>query len=208
MTTMRKKRPLNRERVEFRDARLFVIATEGKHTEPQYFRLFHTTKIQIEILPTEDGASSPQSILNRIDDYRKSYDLGEDDQLFVVIDRDRWPERTLSQVSQHCSQRGYILAVSNPCFELWLYLHFLDVTDNLNSCNEFSNAIRDVVGEYNKTNLKSEHYSIEAVCQAASRAASLDISTTDRWPQSVGTHVYKILEELLPFIDSLVSGDR
>jgi RloB-like protein len=70
----------------FRDAKLFVVATEGTHTEPQYFGMFHSTRIKLELLPTENGASSPEAVLQRLKEYISEYQIKEDDQLFVVID--------------------------------------------------------------------------------------------------------------------------
>ncbi|WP_199314156.1 hypothetical protein [Planktothrix sp. FACHB-1365] len=36
-----------------RDARLFIIATEGRDTEKQYFQgMFHDSRIKIEVLST------------------------------------------------------------------------------------------------------------------------------------------------------------
>ena len=51
------------------------------------------------------------------------------DELCLVIDRDKqsWTEATISEVAQFCHAKQYILALSNPCFELWLLIHHYDV---------------------------------------------------------------------------------
>ena len=33
----------------------------------------------------------------------------------------------ISAIAAECQSKGYFLAVSNPCFEIWLLLHFEDV---------------------------------------------------------------------------------
>lgn len=46
-----------------RDAKLFIIATEGEATEKQYFSLFQSTKIKVEVLATgDDHKSAPAYI--------------------------------------------------------------------------------------------------------------------------------------------------
>jgi hypothetical protein len=80
-----------------RDAHLIVIATEGGHTEEQYFDIFESKKVQIKVLPTEDGYSAPKHVLQRLANYKKEYQIGKDDQLWLMIDRDRWNESQLSE---------------------------------------------------------------------------------------------------------------
>jgi hypothetical protein len=71
-----------------RDARLFVIATEGKETEKQYFNMFNSSRIKVEVLPTgEDGKSAPQYVLDRLDGFREQYDLDADDMIKEAIER-------------------------------------------------------------------------------------------------------------------------
>lgn len=195
--TSRRKRPLDRGKVEFRDAQLFIIATEGELTEPQYFEMFRSTRIQIEILPTVNGASAPGAVLDRLDKYSAKYDLDDEDRLFLVIDRDSWPEKALSEVAQHCAPHGYELAVSNPCFEFWIYLHFAGGLVGHSIDTDFDAEIRSVLGEYNKKNLKPEKFSRAAVKAAIERAKKLDTSAGDRWPQSLGTRAYLVAEAIV-----------
>ena len=199
--TSRKKRPLEREGA-IRDAKLMVIATEGSHTEGQYFSFFKSSRIQIKILPTTDGKSSPSSVLNRLDQFYKDYDLDPDDYLVLVIDTDRWLEATLSSVAAECSRKGFTLAVSNPCFELWLHLHFSNDIDQSNSCSDYAEEIRKLLGEYNKANLKQEHYTEEAIKDAIKRSKKL-ANVDDRWPQQHGTDVHKVVK----IIQEHIAGD-
>ena len=76
-----KPRKLDRENGIVRDASLIVIASEDTHAVKQYFQRFHTTKVQVEILPTEDGRSSPQAVVQRLDDYKADRQLGPGDEL-------------------------------------------------------------------------------------------------------------------------------
>lgn len=69
--TSRKKRPLDRTVEHVRDCRLIIIAAEGRHTEKQYFSLFHNPRVQVKVLSTEDdGCSAPNHVLARLDVFR------------------------------------------------------------------------------------------------------------------------------------------
>lgn len=53
-----------------------------------------------------------------------------DDFFGMVIDRDRLTHtdpKQLLAICNECAQNGFRFCISNPCFELWLYLHKVDV---------------------------------------------------------------------------------
>lgn len=133
---MRSRNSLMRERREaFRDARLIVIASEGKDTERIYFKAlakeYTNPRVHVHILErseAEQNNSSPEHVLKQLNDYKEQYALEADDELWLVIDKDRWTEAMLSRVATECTQDEYMhMALSNPCIELWLLLHLVDV---------------------------------------------------------------------------------
>jgi hypothetical protein len=73
-------------------------------------------------------------------------------------------------------RQGVNVALSKPCFELWLLLHHIDDTalGMLPAARDVENRLRSVLGEYNKTNLKREHYPHASVHHACIRAERLD----------------------------------
>lgn len=114
----------------FRDAKLVVVATEGEKTEPAYFNqlkvAYPNPRIHLEIIPSKDGASSPKHILQSLVEFKKEYRVREDDELWIVIDRDfkSWTMKELKECMQLCKQKKFLMAISNPSFEIWLLLHF------------------------------------------------------------------------------------
>lgn len=190
-------------RKEFvRDAKLCVIASEGTNTEKQYFEgLFGSAKLKVEVLDTGlTGLSAPEHVLARLSDFEERYDLGEEDERWLMVDVDRIRPEFLSQVCQEALQRGFQLAISHPCFELWLYLHFQDVQTPDNRCQVWEQRLRDTLGSYNKSHLNLKLFTRGNITQAIGRAKALDINLTTRWPVSNGSHVYKITERLLEHI--------
>ncbi|SRR6266545_2430194 len=207
---MRKKRPLDRTTNVVRDANLIVIASEDKYAARQYFAFFRSTKIQFKVLETEDGKSAPEHVLDRLDEYMKEFDIGEGDEFWLVCDCDHWNKsghiKNLVGAIQECRQKGIQVALSNPCFELWLLLHFADFppAEKL-TCVEVEKQIRKAVGAYDKTKVYNLPIDSEGVKSAVKRSA-------DNQPASSGipdrpqTGVHRIIQDLLD--RGIISVDR
>ncbi|MBM9578897.1 RloB domain-containing protein [Leptospira sp. 201903070] len=203
--TSRKKRPLKREMLPLRDASLIIIACEGQKTEKQYFNseIFHSSRLQVIVLETKDGNSAPKHILERLRKYKDSYKLEANDQLWLMIDVDRWPNEQISEVCGEALKiKNTSLAVSNPCFEVWLYLHFEAIKQTVNSKDIESMLKAKMGGSYNKSNLEIEHFK-GSIIDAVGRSKELDKDKVSaRWPGNPGTHVYKVIEEIWKIIKS------
>jgi hypothetical protein len=201
-----------------RSPRLIVIASEGMHTEKIYFedmasvKYYRNPGVHVEVLERDETASSPEHVIITLDNYRKKYSLtlNKDDELWLVIDRDRWKLRELSSVATKCYQKSFLLACSNPCFELWLLLHIKSLSDysktELDDLTKNKHVSRkrtlleqeiiNIIGSYNKQNPDTSKF-LPFVETAISRARTLDSTPTDRWPNCLGTRVYKLAESIL-----------
>ena len=195
----RKKRNLDRE-TKFADATLIVIASEDEYAVQQYFDLFESVRIQFEVLNTEDGRSSPKEVLKRLKDYQDEFQIGEGDQFWVVTDVDHWANpnhvKNLVEVLRESKQGEISVALSNPCFDLWLLLHFVDFpSGGFASCDDVGQQIRDTVGSYNKTKVFDLPVDIDTVKRAIKSAKANDPES--KILESIGTHVYRILDSLV-----------
>lgn len=195
--TSRKKRPIDRRSkpVPHRDARLFIIATEGSKTEKQYFSMFGNRKCQVHIIPNEENRSAPAYILEQLKEFKKEHQLKGDDELWLMIDVDRWGDKQLSSVAAQAGHNKFELAVSNPCFETWLYLHCDDLDHEPIRADAMKQKLRDLLGAYNSSNLDLEQFA-ENIENAISRAKALDTNEEERWPSRTGSHVYKVVEKI------------
>ncbi|MFT8720279.1 RloB family protein [Acetobacter sp.] len=194
--TSRKKRPLDRS-VAVRDAQLFVIATEGEKTEDIYFSAFQSTKIRIKTIPTVNGASAPDHVFRRLLEFRDQYQLDDTDELWLVIDRDKWPVRSLRQIASDCQSKKIGLALSNPCFEIWLAMHYEkleDFPEKLKSCEAFR-MLKNCCKSYNKSNFDPKLF-IDKTENAISVAKELDKRPRSRWPDKTGSRVYRLVEKI------------
>ncbi|MBO6255999.1 MAG: RloB domain-containing protein [Bacteroidaceae bacterium] len=217
---MRSRNSLIRERREaYRDARLIVIASEGKDTERIYFKAlakeYTNPRVHVHILERsedEQNNSSPEHVLKQLNDYKGHYELESDDELWLVVDRDRWTEAMLSRVATECAQDNFMhVALSNPCIELWLLLHLVDTTlltseeeqlwmenrrKSKNADPYLKVRLRQEMGSYHESSYDARML-IEHVDVAIARAEALDKNPTDRWPQTLGTRVYLLAESVM-----------
>jgi hypothetical protein len=190
------KRPLDRA-INVRDASLFVIATEGAKTEPAYFEAFRSPRVHVEILPTtEDNRSAPKHVVERLRAFERKFQLGKGDELWAVVDYDRWGEAQLSEIAAQAAGGAFGLAVSRPCFEFWLWLHLDDWTQpEPPTATRLESALRARLGEWQKARPDVARF-MAGVEDAIRRAVALEGSGANRWPQAAGSHVHKLAQGL------------
>lgn len=212
---MRKRKSFERQE-GIKSGRLVVIAAEGKDTENIYFEemkaSMHASGVHVEVLRRGTNESSPEEVYRQIQGFVTEYDIDEDDQLWAVVDRDKWTEKMLSEVAMKCSQnRFFNFCVSNPCFELWLILHLEDVEryseedwnglsenkkTNRNGDTWTKKRLRSLMGSYRESKYEAATL-LPNIEDARARASKLDIKPDDRWPQTVGTRVYLLVNSIL-----------
>ena len=199
---MRRKRPLDRNTDVLRDTRLIVIASEDRYAVQQYFEFFRSHRIQFKCLETEDGRSAPEHVLQRLNDYFEEFDIGEGDEFWLVSDTDHWIEpghiKGFIASIRQCRDKGINVAVSRPCFELWLLLHFDDFPSNPDlSCQEIGELIRRSAGAYNKRKVYNLPITDEAVANAISRSKANASDESGEIPTELETRIHLILDELV-----------
>jgi hypothetical protein len=181
-----------------RDARLFIIATEGAVTEKKYFQMFGNSRIKVEVLETgSDNKSAPKYVFDRLNSFKEQFDLNEDDMLWLVIDVDRWnKDGELSKICREAKQKSYHLALSNPCFEVWLCLHFGDLDPEDRTCKQFKSSLGKILRSFNSGNPELSPYRSN-LAAAVERAKVLHPDLQQNWPPTIGTHVYRLVEILI-----------
>lgn len=152
-----RERPLGR-RAAFREPRKrILIFCEGTLTEPQYFDDFrreeHNTLVDV-IIDGEGG--SPKTLVERAAAQKKESEQNAQrfadanlkyDEVWCVYDVDQHPK--LADAYQQARDNGIELAISNPCFELWLLLHFADQNAHIER-NKAAALLRTHIPGYRK----------------------------------------------------------
>lgn len=159
-----RRRPGNRE-----PADRILIVCGGVVTEPGYFeglRQFHRNPaIKVEI---KQKGVDPASLVRHAIRLRDNAP-GSFDDVWCVVDVD---EFDLDPAVRLASQQGISLAVSNPCFETWLVLHFTEHTAPLTCFAQAHRILLKYVPDYSKARLDFARYA-DGVDKAAERAERL-----------------------------------
>jgi hypothetical protein len=172
----RKPRPLSRDIGSFRDDRLFIIACDDTFAPKQYFNFFRIPRIQIHVVETTDGSSAAGHVLDRL----LTIEHEADAERWLLLDVDHYDRghhlQSLTTAIAEARRHGVNVVLNKPCFELWLLLHIVDesAVTRLGSADQVERALRSALGEYNKTQLKREHFPLESVSDACMRAERLD----------------------------------
>ena len=194
----------------FRDATLFVIASEGAVTELNYFNglkdRWHNPRVHPEVVTRDDPTlSSPEHVMRVLDQFAKQYKLRDGDQLWVVIDRDSqsWKPRMMASVARECKRKKYYLAVSNPCFEIWLLLHFEDVPNGMTAriqelTENKHGLLKSMVAGHCAVKRDYIDHFLPHTEIAIDRAEVLDRKPRERWPSQLGTRAYRLVRPLIP----------
>ena len=198
-----------------KSARLVVIAAEGRETENIYFEALKdkmcASNVHVEVLHRDTDESSPEHVFTQIRDFMAEYNIEDDDQLWIVVDKDRWTAKMLASVARHCQQnKNLYFCVSNPCFELWLLLHLEDIAlysdedrDALAANRKNSRhgktwlkrRLAQILGGYDEADYNAEAL-LPEIQLAIDRSIILDVKATDRWPQTTGTRVYQLAKSI------------
>lgn len=123
---------LRRRKSYVKPKKKFVLFCEGKNTEPEYFLFLSRSKeFALVDIVTFPNAGVPKTIADKAIQDLKSHrrkkrkdSFEESDEFWAIFDRDEHPN--FSEAVQQCEVGGVGVARSNPCFEVWLYLHFGD----------------------------------------------------------------------------------
>lgn len=147
--------------------RTFYLICEGSKTEYDYFTALKgsldASILSVLDIEIDGGAGVPLTIAEkaallseqkglskksrkRLDTYEKG------DEVWAVFDRDEFPN--YNQALSVCNDHGVHVARSNPCFEVWLLLHF-DTYDRDEHRHKTQKALEAVCPEYDKHRRKT-----------------------------------------------------
>jgi RloB-like protein len=160
--------------------RTFLILCEGERTEPEYLQALKLHPSVRDVAAVDlrvqnrKGKSDPRTLVAIMAAARRKAidEEAEIDEFWCVFDVE-WPRNhpglndAVEQARQHCIE----VAVSNPCFELWLILHFQDCSAWLTSHQ--ATRIRSRLDGAGDKGLETAKY-MQLVFAATRRAALLD----------------------------------
>ncbi len=138
--------------------RRFVLFCEGTKTEPGYFQAVKTMHsdalidLRIEGVGADPLRIAKQAIAERARQAAAGNSFEEHDEVWIVIDRDTHPR--FDQAITACALGKVRVARSNPCFELWLILHFEDF-DRPGNSRQIQKHLETLSDDYRRRRGKS-----------------------------------------------------
>lgn len=197
-----KPRPLTRDTDSLRDDRLFIVASDDSYAPKQYFDFFRLARVQVHVVatPLDENTCHATDVLNRLE----KVDHETEDERWMLLDTDHYTSGThvkeFSRIIKEAREKRIFVALSKPCFELWLLLHYVDkdTVTELDSAKSVEKALREQLGEYNKTSLKPEHFPIDSVAKACQQARALDETVLGgAIPQTNTSRVFQLWEAII-----------
>lgn len=130
---------------------VIYLVCEGEETEIRYFKYFRTRNSRIDIIPVTSKQKSALGLVRKAEKTLGDKDFFPDlgDKLWCVFDCDANINYDLIKAKNMAKQKGYEIAFSNPCIEIWFLFHFLLPGSPLLNCE----AVIDMLEK--KTSLKN-----------------------------------------------------
>ena len=192
--------------------RTFVVLCEGERTEPEYFSALRRDRLIREVsavdlrIETESAGAVPLTLVRAaIAAKRKAVaEEKEIDEFWCVFDVECPRNHPfLKQALNLAREHDIFVAVSNPCFEVWLALHFHGFTAWLD--NDAARRLRrEYDGQLGK-GLDGARY-MPRRRAAAQRAADLDrrhvLNGTEFPHDNPSSGMHRLLAAIEPPIDS------
>ncbi len=142
----------------FRDPKpLILVVSEGKLTEPEYLRgLQRACRNPRVTIKVAEEHGDPMTLVRTGKQYKKSAEreaARENDEnlaydsVWCVFDIDEHPQ--VGEAMEMARDNRIELAISNPCFELWLLLHFID-NPGAHHRKKMTKRLKQLVPQYDK----------------------------------------------------------
>ena len=190
-----------RGRAEKRTPRYVLrVLTEGRRTEPDYFIVWRRRNARVH-LNLADSGMTPDALVRRAKEHlrgqpRRRADR-DFDEIWCVFDTDE--HENLPHAVEDAGQNGIDVAVSNPCFELWLVLHAQEQTAPIDrhGVQRLSNELG--LSDGKRIADTARNTLVEAFETAKDRAQALDQrhAGNDSPPRSnPSTDVWRLVDQL------------
>lgn len=214
----------------FRNAeKFFILSYEGKVTEKKYFEDLRTSdyfndsgKIEMISLPSKvKEGTAPTFVKARLNEAKKEYRFKETDEFWLIIDKDHWEDNqhiSLLDVYESCShEKNFHIALSNPCFEIWLILHLVKLSDisekdkknigdnkKVSERKNFIDVFLANLIDKERNDGKQRGYNKRPNPQIFLPKVRNAIANAQEIPEkhglyleTIGTHIYKLVEKLI-----------
>lgn len=184
--------------------RRYLLVCEGAVTEPSYFNqlksLYRESIIDITCLKKQQSA--PKFLIECA--LKAQSDLQKGDELWIILDVDNWtPEQFKELEEWEKPKTNRYVAVSNPCFEIWLVFH----EQNPNDCSKRAcqTYFRENIAHGTK-DIRANWLTEEKINNAVERAKARDSNKNGIVPDNPTSRVYRLIENIKEFCNLCTIG--
>lgn len=188
---------------------------EGGRREPDYFNYFSGIDSRVRIIAIQAENGSNNSPTGLLDSAKKltgidgnfedaPYQITEGDELWFVIDTDRWAEHIKSLKEAIQDKSSWYVAQSNPCFELWLYYHFSFEKPSFPGMSKSSNWKR-FLNDFENGGFNSKKHPL-LISTAIKNSEYHDNGKES--PEFLVTHVYKLGKSIYALLSKKIDSAR
>ena len=207
---------------DIKESYLLRIIVEGARTETRFFKeCIHTsTRVRLQVIPPEENRSGPEKLLEQMKSEIRN-DVSQSnrqpaDQNWIVCDVDEHPylETAIRSIAEFNSEindglPAIQIAISNPCFEIWLALYkrrnlnSRTVINKLRCKTALKRLVLDIDNHSSKKDFNTALFQKHTL--AINQAEELDSCKHSVIPALPGTRVYRLVKEILK-IDKQIDG--
>lgn len=173
---------------------LYLIVCEGENEVDYLSELARHLRIHVVICKGE--GTDPRSIVNTAK--KKSKEDGvKYDKIFCVFDRDNDLAAFLDAIAL-CKSKKIIPIISNPCFELWAYLHYKMRQTGFGKPEDMMRALKKLTGfsDYDKDGVFLFELTFSHIEQACKHGALLVSIQSNNPKEDPFTNIHELVKEL------------
>lgn len=191
-------RSLARGRPSRHPKKRFILVTEGRETEPSYFSFLNRIRLAHVRVECVDSHGVPSTLVDlAVEEKRALRGAAGEDEVWVVADRDVHPG--LPDCLQKARANRVHVALSCPCFELWLLIHFDHQAAHLER-NEAQRRTRCHLHGFDKT-LTETHFRRLAGGFGEARKRAAELVSASEWDENPlrnpCTTVHRLVDAIL-----------
>lgn len=167
-----------------------LVLCGGRSTEPQYFRGLKKERRNPAVrVDVRDKGVDPAGLVRHAASLRDARDY---DHVWCVVDVDQFD---VARAFALARMEGINLAVSNPCFEYWLLLHFEQCAAPLSCYGDVARRLSKHLPNYTKSALKFSDFAA-GVDAAVGRAKKRCRQRGREHEHNPSTRVWELVEAI------------
>ncbi len=128
------------------ERKIILVASEGvKQTEKAYFSSFNSRQSEYRVVFSDGKNTDPIKVIKEAvtSANHKGIDLSLGDMVCAVFDTDFGKGKQIQEARRYAERHQVELFLSNPCFEVWLLLHFRFRSQGYHSSDEVFNELKN-----------------------------------------------------------------